>query len=300
MPVNQKKAYIFAVLTILCWSTIASAFKLTLRYIDYFQLLFISTTVSLIILYLILLVQKKSRLLRETGIKDLARASVRGLLNPFLYYLVLLKAYSLLKAQEAGTLNYIWPVTLVLLSVPLLKQKISFFSFLAILLSFSGIVVISTEGDFSIFRFREPLGVLLALGSSFFWSLYWILNMKDKTDEIVKLFLNFVFGTLYLIPVIFLTSGLYDLSFKGIAGAVYIGFFEMGITFYFWLNALKHSANTAIISQLIYLSPFLSLLIIRVMVGEKILFSTIAGLSIIVAGIILQQWIIRKSSTNKF
>ena len=67
----------------------------------------------------------------------------------------------------------------------------------------------------------------------------------------------------------------------------------MGITFVLWLKALKFSATTAKVSNLIYLSPFLSLVFIRFIVGETILLSTLTGLVFIVGGILLQQYIKR-------
>jgi drug/metabolite transporter (DMT)-like permease len=76
---------------------------------------------------------------------------------------------------------------------------------------------------------------------------------------------------------------------KGILGAVYIGLFEMGVTFLLWLKALKLSKTTAHVANLIYLTPFLSLLVISIAVGEKILLSTVIGLVFIVGGIILQK-----------
>jgi len=76
---------------------------------------------------------------------------------------------------------------------------------------------------------------------------------------------------------------------KGLLGAVYIGLFEMGITFVAWSKALVLSKTTAKVSNFIYLVPFLSLIVIHFTVGEKILFSTIIGLVFIVAGIIIQQ-----------
>jgi drug/metabolite transporter (DMT)-like permease len=45
------------------------------------------------------------------------------------------------------------------------------------------------------------------------------------------------------------------------------------------------------VSNLIYFSPFISLIIIHFAVGELILLSTVAGLALIVAGIILQQYL---------
>ncbi len=287
---NQNKAYLFAITAILFWSTIASAFKITLKYLDYPQLLFFASLFSTFILLVILILQGKTGELAKTRPPELLRSAFLGLLNPCLYYLVLLKAYSLLKAQEAGTLNYIWPITLVLLSIPFLKQRIGFISILAVLISFFGIIVISTEGHLGTFEFREPLGVALAVGSSIFWSLYWIFNVKDKRDEIIKLFFNFVFGTFFTLVALLLISGFKQFSVYGLLGAIYIGFFEMGITYFLWLNALKFSVNTAKVSNFVYLSPFISLLIIRGTLGEKILTSTVIGLAIIIAGIILQRF----------
>jgi len=194
----------------------------------------------------------------------------------------------LLRAQEAGTLNYIWPITLVLLSIPLLKQRIHWISIAAIFISFFGIIIISTEGKIASLEFREPLGVLLAVSSSIFWALYWIFNMKDKRDEVVKLLLNFLFGSIYILITVLIFSDL-NISLKGLAGAVYIGLFEMGLTYFLWLKALKLSVNTARVSNLIYLSPFISLIIIRSVIGEKILLATIVGLGFIISGIIIQK-----------
>ena len=287
---NQNKAYLFAISAVLLWSTIASAFKVTLSYIDYIHLLLFASIFSSTVLFIILLVQGKFSLLKQLNKKDLLHSSLLGFLNPFLYYLVLLKAYSLLKAQEAGTLNYIWPITLVLLSIPLLKQKINWVSIVAIVTSFFGIIIISTEGKIASLEFREPLGVFLAVISSVFWALYWIYNLKDKRDEIVKLFVNFVFGTIYILIVVLLFSDFRNIQIPGIMGSIYIGLFEMGITYFLWLKALKLSINTAKVSNLVYLSPFISLIIIRNIVGEKILFSTIVGLVFIISGIIIQQF----------
>jgi len=81
------------------------------------------------------------------------------------------------------------------------------------------------------------------------------------------------------------------LPWQGITGSVYLGIFEMGITFVLWMMALKLSSTTAKVSNLIYLSPFVCLILIHFFVGEVILLSTVIGLIFIVAGIIIQQYI---------
>ena len=287
---KQNKAYFLAITAVLFWSTVASAFKISLQYLDYFQLLFFSSLVSTLLLFLLILSQNKILEICKTNSKDLLKSALMGFLNPFLYYVVLLKAYSLLKAQEAGTLNYVWPVVIVLLSVPLLKQKISVKSLLAILISFAGAVIIGTNGRIFTLEFSNLEGVLLALGSSVIWSLFWIFNLKDHRETLNKLFLNFVFGMIYITLACIIFSEISLPNLKSILGSTYIGLFEMGITYIIWLRALQLSTTTAKISNLIFLSPFISLIIIYFTVGEKIMLSTILGLSLIIGGIVIQKY----------
>ncbi len=77
----------------------------------------------------------------------------------------------------------------------------------------------------------------------------------------VKLLLNFIFGSIYLIAIILITGKWHttESGIKGIAASVYIGLFEMGITFLFWLKALNMASTTAKVSNLVYLAPFISL-----------------------------------------
>jgi drug/metabolite transporter (DMT)-like permease len=291
----QKKAYLFAFAAIACWSTIGSAFKISLRYLDPPELLFISSLVACLVLFIILLIQQKLSLLQSLTMKEVLWSAFLGFLNPFLYYAVLLKAYDLLQAQEAGTLNYIWPLLLVLLSIPMLRQKISPGSITAIVISFLGIIIISTHPD----RVNDPdgvahpVGVVLALGSAILWALYWIFNVKDQREAVSKLFLNFCFGFAYSAIAVVVSGNIQFPSWQGYAGSVYIGLFEMGITFVLWLYALQYSSTTAKVSNLIYLSPFISLIIIHFTVGETILPSTVLGLILIIFGIGLQQYLKR-------
>ena len=287
---KQKEAYLYALATVLLWSTVASAFKISLRYLDVLPLLFYSAIVSTVVLFCCLLFQKKVSLLKTLAKRDYLHSALLGFLNPFLYYVVLFKAYSLLPAQQAQPLNFIWPVMLVLLSIPLLKQKIKPMSILAVIISFFGVFVISTRGDIFGFRFTSPTGVILAVGSSVIWAVFWIYNIKDRRDEVVKLFLNFAFGSVFTFFAMLLFAEVELTNLYGMLGAVYVGLFEMGITFLVWLRALKLSITTAHVANLISLVPFLSLVVIYFVVGEKILVSTIIGVLFIVGGIVLQNF----------
>ena len=160
---DQSKAYLYGIVTVLMWSTVASAFKISLRYLDFLQLHFYSTLVSVICLGLILTLQKKIPLLGTYSKNQYFQALGLGVLNPFLYYLILFKAYDLLPAQEAQPLNYTWALTLAYLSVPLLKQKLSFKDILAGIVGYFGVVVISTHGNISMVGSQQIMLSMMTL-----------------------------------------------------------------------------------------------------------------------------------------
>ena len=286
---NQNKAYLYAGLTIAFWSTVATAFKIGLRHLDFLHLLFFSSIFSFIILLGITYFQGKLNSLFSFTRKQFLLSAALGALNPFLYYLLIFKAYTLLPAQVAQPLNMIWPIVLVFLSVPFLKSKVSVRSYLALLISFAGVYLISTTGKPFEFNISSPTGVVLCLCSSLVWSMFWIFNMKDERDESLKLLLNFFFAIIYLFLAILLFSNFNLPSLNGIAASLYIGTFEMGFGFYFWLKALQLSESPDKITNLVYLAPFISLIFIHFIVGETIYFTTLAGLILIVSGIIFQK-----------
>ena len=288
---TQSRAYIYAILSVLLWSTVGTAFKITLSEVSVIQLLLFAAFVSSFVLLLIIIVSGRIKNLKNVPGKSIFVYSLTGFLNPFLYYLVLFEAYRLLPAQEALSLNYTWAIMIVIFSIIFLHQKIKFFSIISIIISFLGVIIIATHGDLTSFHFNNINGTLLAIGSSFIWATYWIMNMKDEgSDELIKLFISFSFGFVYiLIFALFTNEAIFNISAKGIFGSVYIGMFEISITFYFWLMALKLSENTAKVSSLILLSPFISLNLMSVILGETILISTIFGLLLIITGIIISK-----------
>lgn len=296
-PMNSNsKALLYAGLAVFFWSTVATSFKLALREYDFIQLIFYASVVTVALLFSVLLFQKKTHLILRQSRQQWTYSFLIGAFNPLLYYLVLFRAYSLLPAQVAQPLNMIWPITLALLSVPLLGQKISWISFVALLISFAGVFFISSQGGPEGFRKTSILGVSLAVGSSILWSLYWIFNVRDRRDEVVKLFLNFLIGTVYLIPVVALFSSFMIKPGVALAAVIYSGIFEVGITYVLWLKAMNLTSSNAKIGNLVFFAPFLSLVFIHFILKESIFATTFIGLIFIVSGVLVQQLEKKKSN----
>ena len=286
---QQRQALLYGLSAVLLWSTVATAFKLSLQHFSPIELLLYSGSFSTLLLGTILLLQGKFHLVFQCNRNEYLLSIFLGLLSPFLYYLILFKAYDLLPAQQAQPLNYTWAITLSLLAVPLLRQKIGWQQWLALLVSYCGVIVISTEGKPFSLQFTDPFGVALALISTIVWALYWIFNTRDKRDPIVGLFVNFLCSFPFVLGYYLFTTELRMPPLNGLLGAAYVGTFEMGACFVLWLMAMKLTNSAARISNLIFLSPFLSLFFIHFLLGENILSATYIGLILIVAGLFCQR-----------
>ncbi len=286
---HEKRATFFALLAVLLWSTVATAFKLALNYMSPAQLLLIASGSSVVVLGLLLWWQKKINLLFSLTKQQRLRMVLLGFINPFVYYLVLFEAYALLPAQEAQPLNYTWALMLTYLSVLILKQRLSWQDIVAGLICYSGVLVISTRGVIWDLEFSNPVGVILALCSTILWALFWIYNTKWAVEPILGLWVNFISGFIFSLVWVLYQGVLVQIPWQGVLSAVYVGVFEMGITFFLWLQAMRLTTQTAKIANLIFLSPFLSLVFIAIFLKEAILPSTLIGLVLIVGGLLLQK-----------
>lgn len=282
-------AYKYALISVFLWSTVATAFKYSLQYLSPAQLVLFASFTSLIILFSVLLFQKKINLALNHIKENSFHILILGAINPFLYYLVLFKAYNLLSAQEAQAINYTWALMLAFLSVPLLKQKLTFGDIVGGIICYFGVLIISTKGEPFSLNFTNLEGVGFALISTILWALYWIFNTKSKVDAVISLFTNFLFALPMIFVYVYVTDDFIFPEMNGFIAAIYVGTFEMGITFLFWLKAMQTAQNTSKIANLIFISPFLSLIFIHFILNEPIFISTLFGLGFIILGLLFQQ-----------
>ncbi len=272
------------------WSTSATAFELTLRYMDVFQLLFYAVVTSTLILGACLKACGKFNAVFGLKPREYGFYAGLGFLNPFMYYLMVVKAYDLLPAQMVQPINYTWVITLSILAVPLLKQTFGKIQMAATLISYAGVVVISTGTGGGPGEPMNYFGVFLAVGCTLIWALYWIFNIKSQQDPVVAIFLNGFFSLPFLALSCLAFSSFAVPHARGLLGAVWIGCFELGFAFISWITALKLSENTGRVANLIFLTPFVSLVFIHEILGETIYPETFMGLFLILLGIGFQKY----------
>ncbi len=283
---KNYKSSIFALITVFLWASTAAIVKLLLNDLSSIQVTFYSFIFTLIGLFAIVAFEKKLPLLKKYTKTDYLRMMGISVLGCYLYYVFLFGALEYAPAQEAFIVNYLWPIMVVIFGIIILKEKLSVKKILGLLVSFLGVYLVAAKG-FG-FIFENPKGDILAILGAISYGLFSILCKKYKYEASTSTLIYYFFGFILVTITTFFFSHIEAVSFYEILGLAWLGIVVNGVGFIFWIKALEQG-ETAKIANLIFLTPFLSLVYIHFLLGEKILISSILGLILIIAGVFIQS-----------
>ncbi|MCR9277355.1 MAG: DMT family transporter [Pseudomonadaceae bacterium] len=279
---SETQATVFALVAVCLWSTVATGFKLGLQLMTPLQLLLLGSLISTTVFVLV-----AGRSLTRLTASDWRLAGLLGLINPGIYYLVLFEAYERLPAQIAQPLNYTWAITLALLAVPILGQKLRPRALLGMLVSYAGVVLLVARPGADASEAVDSLGIALALASTVLWALYWLINTRSHAPATAMMAASFLLGSALLVAASAISGDWPQLTWTTTRYGAWVGLIEMGVTFLLWQQALKRTQQSGRIAQLIFISPFLSLLMINSVLGETVHWSAVAALALIIVGLMM-------------
>lgn len=294
--VKNKKtsAYANLALCIILWASIPVTTKKMLVELDSLQVLFFSTILSTLVLGMLLIVQKKTSDLKNYNKSQYSTMFFLGFIGNYLYYVFLYGALSKTTASEGFILAYTWPIMVLVLSFIILKDKVTLQKLAGVLISFFGIIVITTNGNITTFNLTNLQGDVLALSGAFVFALFSVLGKKFNFDKTISVFIYFLSALLFIIPTVLIFTSITFPSFNVWLWIIYNGVFVNGISYIFWFKALE-GGETHIVSNLLYLTPFISLIYISIFLDEKILISSVIGIIVIVVGVLSQHITIKKA-----
>jgi drug/metabolite transporter (DMT)-like permease len=285
----RAQSYLNLGLCILLWAPIPVASKKILAELTNLQMLFWSTIFSVIALGALVISQRKVATLSSYLLRDFMRLSWLGFLGGFLYYILLYGAFARTSAAEGFILAYTWPILISLLAVPFLGERLTSGRFLAVATSFGGGVVIVTRGRLLELSVTSLPGNLLALCGALVFAFFSVQGKRVTHDLTIAAFIYFLTALICTAAAIGFV-GVSPLPSAPVWGwLLYNGLLVNGISYLFWFKALEHG-DTFIVSNLLYLTPALSLLFVRLLLDEPIHASVVLGLLLIVGGILLQSW----------
>lgn len=282
----MKKAYFLAGISILFWSSLATVSKLLLGTMSSYQVLCVSALFAGVTLLIVALCNGKLARIKQYRAKDFLIMVLIGLPGTFLYYIFLYAGTDRMPASQAFIINYLWPIMSIVFSCLLLKEKMTLRKTIAIAMSFAGILTVAGK-DLTQFDPNALFGILLCVCAAVSYGAFTALNKKYDYDTHISMMVSF-FAAFVLSFLANLLLGM-DMHITALqtAGLAWNGIFVMALATTTWALALN-LGDTAKISNLAYITPFLSLIWTSLFLKEPIDPWSVAGLLVIVLGIFIQ------------
>lgn len=282
----MKKEYICAAISILLWSTVAVTTKLLLGTLNSIQLLWASSLFAGLFLLVLNILTGAIKKFKGYRPKDFLVSVLIGLPGTFFYYIFYYAGADILPASQAFIINYLWPIMSVVFACVILKEKLTLKKCIAIALSFIGVIIV-TGSELIELNFTVITGALFCMLGAVSYGLFTSLNQKIKFDKQLSMMLNY-FVTFTLTSIINLINGdLFVPTLIQVGGFAWNGMFTMAIACTSWVIALE-SGKTAKISNLAYITPFMSLIWTALVLKEALTLNSVIGLVVIVCGILVQ------------
>ena len=281
---DTRKGIVYALLTVGLWSTLGVGLKLAVSSVGSFPATVYVISFSTIAMFIYLTCVGKTRQIAPIFRKLPWFFVLTGLTGLGVHQVLYLKGYSLLPASQVIIIHYLWPLTMVVLSVVIFRERTTRAAALFVLLGFAGLYVVISNGTW--LRIDVGTGVIVTFVGSFCWALFSVLIKHWEFDIDVGTFLFHVFGLAFLVALIPVFGFTFQLSLTDVLGLVYLGVFPTAISYVLWNRALR-LARTSLCSNIVLLMPVLSLVWIRLILKEDITAHQLIGFAMILGSVFL-------------
>ena len=283
----MKKSYFYALVSVFFWSTTTTVSKLLLHSISTMQVLAVSSVFATLFLLMVNVFKGNFKQLKSYQPRDYLVLVGVGFLGMFLYRMLLFFGVARMLASQAMIVNYLWPIMAVLASCVILREKLTVRKAIAVVMSFLGVVIVTTGGNAAGLSGSDLTGTVLVAVAAVFYGLFVAINKRLQYDSFVSMmFYNAVAAICAILGTLFSGETLL-LTLSQNLGLVWVGVCNTAIGFVAWDLAMK-TGDTAKVANLAYITPFLSLVVAYFLLGDPITIWSVGGLTVIVAGILLQ------------
>lgn len=219
----------------------------------------------------------------------------------FGYHFLYFSAFQHAPAIEANLMNYLWPLSIVLLSPLFLPgYPLRPYHLLGALSGLAGAALIITGGRLSLDLANLP-GYLLGAGAALTWACYSLLTKRLPAFPTAAVGAFCLVSGILSLVALWLQSG--RLDWQAVQGSDWLlllvmGAGPMGAAFFTWDAALKRG-DPRIIGSLAYLTPLTSTLVLVVVGRRQLSWTSAAAMLLIVAGAVIGSWELFRSLWRK-
>ncbi len=230
------------------------------------------------------------------GWKDLGQFTLLGLIGIAFHQWLQSNALVTSQATTSAWIVAASPVYMALLGLLVLKERLLGQQWGGIFLAAAGVLLVVSKGSLAGLASGSSIqpGDWLMLVSSLNWAVFSILSRRVLQRHPAMRMLFYVMGTGWLFTTLqFLAggraAGLLAVSLDGWLAILFLGVFCSGLAYIFWFDALK-AIPSAQTGAFLYVEPLVTVLVSMLVLSEPVLWSTLVGGAIILAGL----WLVNR------
>ncbi len=285
---------VYVALCIILWSLIPTFAKYGQSSLDHHQYLFYSSIVSFLSILVISVINKKAKEIFSYSSKTILLLFGLGFLD-FLYYLLLYYGYKEASGLDVLVIQYMWPIFIVILSVILLKEVLSKNKILSLLFGFIGVAIVITKGDFSQMSYSNINVLFIVMLGAFAFALFSVLSKNVNINPTNAVMVYFFSAVIFSFVTMSIFSSFRIPSLNDWFSILINGIFLNGISYLFWIKALK-STDASKIAPYIFITPILSALFLIIFFDEEILPVYFIGLAFVIISGLLNSFKLKVNS----
>jgi len=301
--IGDAMGYLFILFTIILFSTLEVTGKLIGADISPFAITLYRFLLGGVFMLPFAFKQQKGSDIKLTrGV--IFKLSVPGFINVSISMLFLQLAIYYGEANISAILISANSVFVAIFSYLILKEKLSIYKIMGLLIGLIGIIIIiMNHHPSSRTVINAPLGVLFACIASVSFGFYTVISKKyiKEYGNVVTNAISFLGGSL-LLAIISLIAGFdisMDLTSKNIIFISYLGIFVSGIAYLTYFAGLKKIA-TVVGSSFFFLKPAIASILAYLIFRETLTSWQIVGIVVVIIGVNLEVFrdIINKKKPN--
>jgi len=281
---SKVKAVLYVLICVGLWALIPVVSKLGQVSLDNHQFLFWSSLVSFVSFVLATIFAKQAKTFSTYKSRDWLSAILLGFLGTYLYYILLYFGYANAEGLEVLVLQYSWPVFIVLLSIFLLKEKLTVQRTGAIMLGCIGVLVVLTKGNLTNIHLDNYIVDALVIVGALTFALFSVLSKKIRLEPYTLITIYFLTATVASFISMRIFSHFSLPTNDSLVPILINGILVNGYSYVFWIKALRE-AEASFIAPFVFLTPIISAIYLILFFDEPFLAVYGIGLcAIIISG----------------
>lgn len=273
----------YVLICVALWALIPVVSKMGQTTLDHHQFLFWSSLVSFMVLSGAAAFSGAWEEIKTFRPRDWGSLFFLGLLGTYIYYLFLYLGYSRATGMEVLVVQYTWPIFIVGLSMVILKEHLSHQKILAIVLGFTGVLLVLTKGEFQTLHVTHVSVMALVGAGAFCFALFSILSKNITRAPLGVTAIYFLSAAVASFLSMICCSDFALPSPDEIFPVLLNGVLVNGFSYVFWIIALR-SAQASYLAPFTFITPALSAIYLILFFDEPFVPAYGAGLICVIAG----------------